>query len=115
MLEVFLNGNYMWVPYFRIKAIYIEAPADLRDQVWMPAKFTWTNEGEAVGFIPTRYPGTLATKDPEALLAKKTDWLDLAPDWSVPVGQRVLVTDAEETALMDVRTLKMTPPEDGTA
>jgi type VI secretion system protein ImpE len=114
VLEVFLNGNYMWVPYFRVKAIHIEAPADLRDQVWMPAKFTWTNEGEAVGFIPTRYPGTLATKDPEALLAKKTDWLDLAPDWSVPVGQRVLVTDAEETALMDVRTLMMTPPEDGT-
>jgi type VI secretion system protein ImpE len=115
VLEVFLNGNYMWVPFFRIKAIHIEAPADLRDQVWMPAQFTWTNEGEAVGFIPTRYPGTLATKDPVALLAKKTDWLDLAPDWSVPVGQRVLVTDAEETALMDVRTLLMTPPEDGTA
>lgn len=114
VLEIFLNGNYMWVPYFRVKAIHIEAPADLRDQVWMPARFTWTNEGEAVGFIPTRYPGTLATKDPTALLAKKTDWLDLAPDWSVPVGQRVLVTDAEETALMDVRTLLMTPSEDGT-
>jgi type VI secretion system protein ImpE len=101
----------MWVPYFRIKAIHIEAPADLRDQVWMPARFTWTNEGEAVGFIPTRYPGTLQTSNPAAMLSKTTDWVDLAPDWSVPVGQRVLVTDAEETALMDARTLLITPSE----
>ncbi|HVY16865.1 MAG TPA: type VI secretion system accessory protein TagJ [Rhodopila sp.] len=115
VLEVFLNGNYMWVPYFRIKAIHVDAPADLRDQVWMPARFTWTNEGEAVGFVPTRYPGTLETKNPAAILSKATDWVDLAPDWSVPVGQRVLVTDAEETALMDVRTLLLTAPEDGAA
>jgi protein involved in temperature-dependent protein secretion len=45
------------------------------------------------------------------MLSKATDWVDLAPDWSVPVGQRVLVTDAEETALMDLRKLLITPPE----
>lgn len=111
VMEVFLNGNYMWVPFFRIKAVHIEAPADLRDQVWMPARFTWTNEGEAVGFIPTRYPGTLAAKDPALMLAKKTDWMEIGPDWSVPLGQRVLVTDVEETALMDVRKLLISPAE----
>ena len=115
VLEVFLNGNYMWVPYFRIKAIHIEPPADLRDQVWMPVRFTWINEGEAIGFIPTRYPGTLDTKAPALMLSKQTDWVEPAPGWSVPVGQRVLVTDTEETALMDVRSLLITPPEDGTA
>jgi type VI secretion system protein ImpE len=115
VVEVFINGNYMWVPFTRIKAIHIDAPVDLRDQVWMPARFTWANEGEAPGFIPTRYPGSATSADPAIALGKKTDWQDIAPDWSVPIGQRVLVTDAEETALMDTRKLLITPADAGAA
>lgn len=115
VVEVFLNGNYMWVPIFRIKSLLFEAPADLRDQVWTPTQFKWTNEGEAMGFIPTRYPGTIGTKDPALLLSKKTDWVDVAEDWSLPVGQRILVTDAEETALMDVRRITLKTEDTATA
>jgi type VI secretion system protein ImpE len=115
VVEVFLNGNYMWVPIFRIKSLLFEAPADLRDQVWTPTRFKWTNEGEAMGFIPTRYPGTIGTKDPALLLSKKTDWVDVAEDWSLPVGQRILVTDAEETALMDVRRITLKTEDTATA
>ena len=42
--------------------IDLEAPADLRDVVWMPAHFQFTNGGEAVGVIPTRYPGSEARR-----------------------------------------------------
>jgi type VI secretion system protein ImpE len=105
VLEIFINGNYMWVPVARLKALHIDAPADLRDQVWTPARFTWTNEGEASGFIPTRYPGSAASPDPAIRLAKKTDWVEKSHGWSLPLGQRVMVTDAEETALMDTRKL----------
>jgi type VI secretion system protein ImpE len=115
VLEVFVNGNYMWVPFSRLKALRIEAPADLRDQVWMPAQFTWSNEGEAAGFIPTRYPGSANAQDPAIALARRTDWLASAGDWSLPIGQRVLVTDAEETALMDLRTLIIEPAAAGGA
>src|SRR5260370_383324 len=58
ILEVLLNGAYYWVPFHRIAGIQFEAPADLRDLVWLPAQFTWANGGEAAGLIPTRYPGT---------------------------------------------------------
>lgn len=108
VLEVFLNGNYMWVPYERLSALSFDPPADLRDQVWMPARFKWSNEGEAVGFIPTRYPGS-ATADPALQLARRTDWYEAGPDWSLPLGQRVLITDVDETALMDLRNLAITP------
>ena len=47
VLEVFVNGNYMWVPFARVHAMQFDPPADLRDQVWMPARFTWSNGGEA--------------------------------------------------------------------
>lgn len=109
VLEIFINGNYMWVPFTRIKAIRVEAPVDLRDQVWMPANFMWANEGEATGFIPTRYPGSTAAADPAIMQARKTEWIEAGADWSLPVGQRVFVTDVEETALMDVRKLSIAP------
>lgn len=106
VLEVFLNGNYMWVPFHRIKSIRFEAPSDLRDQVWMPANFTWINEGEAVGFIPSRYPGSAGTTD--LALGRRTDWIEQDDDWTLPVGQRMLATDVEEFALLDVRRIELT-------
>ena len=93
------------MPFTALSAVAMDPPADLRDQVWMPARFTWTNEGEAVGFIPTRYPGSTETGDPALLLARRTEWTERG-DWSLPLGQRMLVTDTVETALMDVRKLR---------
>lgn len=113
VMEVFVNGNYMWVPFERLKVVRLEAPVDLRDQVWMPATFTWSNDGEMVGFIPTRYAGSATADDPALALARQTDWKDLNEDWSIPLGQRMLVTDTSETALMDVRKLTIVPAEAG--
>ncbi len=58
MLEAIINGRYYWLPFLRLTQITIEAPTDLRDQVWVPAKFLLANGGETVGLIPTRYPGS---------------------------------------------------------
>ena len=113
VLEVFVNGNYMWVPFARLKSVTCEAPADLRDQVWMPANFTWSNGGTAVGFIPTRYPGSATAAEAALALSRGTDWHDASDDWSLPLGQRMLVTDSAETALMDLRKLTITPVEAG--
>ena len=105
VLEVFVNGNYMWVPFARLKSVTCEAPADLRDQVWMPANFMWSNGGTALGFIPTRYPGSCASGDDALALSRRTDWNDVSEEWSLPVGQRMFVTDGGETAWMDLRKL----------
>jgi type VI secretion system protein ImpE len=115
VLEVFVNGNYMWVPFERIRGVRLDPPADLRDQVWMPAHFTWDNDGEADGLIPTRYPGSAAASDPALALSRKTEFLDVSADWSLPLGQRVLVTDVNETALMDIRDLAVAPARAGPA
>ena len=82
-----------------LRALRLEPPADLRDQVWMPAHFTWSNDGEAVGFIPTRYPGSATASDPALALSHKTEWQDTGAEWSLPLGQRVLVTDVERSSI----------------
>lgn len=103
VLEAIVNGRYYWVPLHRVKQIDIEPPEDLRDVVWMPAHFVWTNGGDVVGLIPTRYPGSEKSDDPQIPLSRKTVWSDLGGGVFHGLGQRMLATDAGEYPLMDVR------------
>ena len=103
--EAIINGRYYWLPFARVSRIDLDAPADLRDVVWMPAHFQFANGGEAVGVIPTRYSGSERHDDPLVRLARKTVWHEAAPDVFWGAGQRILTTDAGEHPLMDVRTI----------
>lgn len=107
VLEVLLNGAYYWVPFQRIAVIELEEPADLRDLVWLPATFTWANGGQAAGFVPTRYPGTESAADPVLRLARKTEWNSIGSEAYAGLGQRVLVTSADEVPLLEVRELRL--------
>ncbi|MBA5687502.1 type VI secretion system accessory protein TagJ [Rugamonas apoptosis] len=109
VLEAIVNGRYFWIPFQRISRIECDAPADLRDAVWTPARFTWANGATTVGLIPTRYPDTRAGVDAgvddSLLLARRTEWAEQGPLCGYGLGQRLLATDAAEYALMDVRTI----------
>jgi Protein of avirulence locus involved in temperature-dependent protein secretion len=106
-LEIILNRGYSWVPFSRIREIRFEAPSDLRDKVWTAVEITWNNGGQAVGFVPSRYPGSEYCEDPALVLSGKTEWCDLGNDCFVGFGQRMLVTDAGEYPLLDVRSITL--------
>ncbi|WP_020157162.1 MULTISPECIES: type VI secretion system accessory protein TagJ [Methylobacter] len=106
MLETVVNGRYYWVPFNQIREIHIEAPADLRDFAWMPAHFIWANGGEAFGLIPTRYPGSETADDSAIRLARKTQWQEQAEETFIGLGQRLLSTDENDYAVMDIREIK---------
>jgi type VI secretion system protein ImpE len=108
-LEAIVNGRYYWIPFERIGRIDLDPPADLRDVVWMPAHFTWANGGDAVGLIPTRYPGTEAQGDDRLRLARRTEWVETPAGEYTGLGQRVFATDRDEYALMDIRALSFDP------
>ena len=105
VLEAVVNGRYYWVPFARLSRVDFEAPADLRDVVWTPVHLQFTNGGEAVGVVPTRYPGTERAADPLLRLGRKTEWLEAATEVFTGLGQRILTTDAGEFPLMDVRSI----------
>ena len=105
MLEVHLEGRYYWIAFKHIQAIELTPPTELRDLVWAAAKFTWTNGGEAVGFLPARYPGSESDPDGAVRLGRKTEWRETAPGVSTGVGQRVLATDQAETPLLEIKSL----------
>lgn len=115
VLEAIINGKYYWVPFSHLSEIVFDAPEDLRDMVWMPAHFAFTNGGEAVGLVPTRYPGTPSSSDSALLLCRKTDWVQVEPGIYRGLGQRMLATDAGELPLMDIRRIRIDAPAAGTA
>jgi type VI secretion system protein ImpE len=72
--EAMLNGKYYWIPFERLARIEIEAPTDLRDLIWAPARLTFANGGEQVAFLPARYPGSEAAQDDDIRLSRKTEF-----------------------------------------
>ncbi len=109
LLEVILEGKYYWVPFCRIARIEIEKPHDLRDLVWTPARFTWTNGGAVSAHIPVRYPGTEDSADDTLRLSRWTDWREAAPGCFLGTGQRLLATGDDNHPLLECREIELAP------
>ena len=103
VFEIILNGKYYWVPMENIAEIAFSEPEDLRDLVWLPVQIRWVNEGNSIGFMPSRYPGLTTLEDPHKALARKTDWTDVGGDCYVGSGQRMLTTDSDDYSLLHTR------------
>lgn len=105
VLEVVINGQYKWLPVHQVTGIEMGEPSELLDLIWAQANFTWVNGGNAVGFIPVRYPGTEKSADGDMLLARKTDWKTLDGGIQFGLGQREFATDVRDYAMLEVRTV----------
>ena len=114
VLEAIVNGRYYWVPFQRIAKLELEAPADLRDLVWLPAQFTWSNGGQTVGLVPSRYPGSAQSTDNAIRLARKTDWQTVGEVAQYGLGQRLLATDIDDYSLLDTRLIELNTIQDST-
>ena len=110
VVEAIVNGRYYWIPFDRIARIQFEAPADLRDLVWLPAQFTWINGGSAFGLMPSRYPGSAQVDDSAIRLARKTEWTEPAAGHFHGLGQRTFITDTGDYSLFDARELIFNNP-----
>jgi type VI secretion system protein ImpE len=105
-LEMIVDGKYYWTPIINVRALRLEAPTDLRDLIWAQAAVTWSNGGQVPALIPVRYPGSEGSSaTDEHRLSRRTDWIAQPNDTYVGMGQRMLVTDAGEYPLLEVREL----------
>ena len=110
ILEAIIEGRYFWIPLANINQIKIDKPVDLRDVIWAPANFVWSNGGTAVGFIPARYAGSDDVEDDAIRLGRRTDWVEQGPGFAVPVGQRLFATNEAEYPILEVRALTLGQP-----
>ena len=107
VVEACVNGRYYWVPFSRLSSVVFDPPQDLRDCVWMPATLMFSNGGETVALVPTRYPGSELSDDGAICLARKTEWQDIGHERFAGLGQRVFATDAGDHDLMSVKSIEL--------
>lgn len=103
--EVFINGGYYWIPFDKIKKLSIEAPKDLRDLVWIPAKITLSDFSQHFGFLPSRYVFSYQSNNDQLALSSLTEWTPLNEHSWAGIGQKMLITDSTEYPLLSIRTL----------
>ena len=113
-LEAIINGRYYWLPWNRLAKVDIDPPQDLRDAVWMPAHFEFTNGGAVVGLIPTRYPDTVLEIGDLQALSRSTAWRETSPGIFVGLGQRLIATDVDDFGLMDIRSILLNAADEST-
>ena len=111
VLEAIVDGQYYWIPFQMIREVQVNAPKDLFDLVWVPAEFTWVNHGQSPGLIPVRYPSSEESQEDAVRLARKTAWIERGAGTYLGLGQRMLVTEGQEYALLSTRRIQLLQPE----
>ena len=112
-LEIFAAGQYMWIPFEHIESIHIEPPKRLRDRMWSPARvvtgpsFRGVELGEIL--LPVLTPFACDDENDDVRLGRVTEWGQLESGDVIPLGQKVVVADEEEIALLDIRELIIQP------
>jgi type VI secretion system protein ImpE len=111
LIEAIIQGQYYWVPQFRLRGIRMEPPTQARDAVWAAAALTLDNGSEISAFIPVRYPDAQSWKDDTLKLSRQTAWDSPVDGTFIGSGQRVWMTDAEECPILETREVVFNPPE----
>lgn len=96
--EFIYAGGYRWVPFTEVNALVIEPPKGLIDIVW--ARATITLDKPIHGFIPARYPVTLA--DEQNIKAGLcTNWRKQGMERFTGQGRKMWVSSAGECSIFD--------------
>lgn len=122
-LEIFLAGEYLWVPFAHLQSVRIGPPRLLRDLLWSSAAVMAGPELRNQDFgdilIPNLYPFSCRHAREAVKLGRETDW-STGEDGDVPYGQKLLVLDGERVVpFLEVRSLEFDSadgnPADGAA
>ena len=113
-LELFVAGQYMWLPIEHLTSVKMEPPRRLRDLLWIPTHVTPSSQltnmelGEVL--MPALTPLAWKNADDNVRLGRVSDWQRLDSGTDVPVGQKMLIVDGEETPILEVRELTIETP-----
>ena len=112
-LELYVAGQYTWLPLAQVAAVTIEPPKRLRDLLWVPVVVRAAAGAERMEMgevlMPVLTPGAWKHHDALVRLGRLTEVEDLADGTAVPVGQKLFLMDGGEVPLLEVRELVINP------
>jgi type VI secretion system protein ImpE len=111
-LEVFVAGEYVWLPFSQIGSLTMQAPRYLRDLLWSSATITAGPGLKSQEFgevlLPIVYPFSFQHEREAVKLGRETDWIlsDVDPV-EIPYGQKLLILDGNRAVpILEVRSLE---------
>ena len=111
-LEVFIAGEYMWLPFAHIGSLTMGPPRFLRDLLWASATITAgpALAGKEFGevLLPILYPFSSNYENDAVRLGRETAWV-LSEDEpiEIPFGQKLFVLDGERSIpILEIRSLQ---------
>jgi type VI secretion system protein ImpE len=113
-LELFVAGQYMWLPLEHIVSLTAEPPRRLRDLLWAPVRVTPAPHlsGLQLGevHLPVLTPLAWRSRDDLVRHGRVSDWNQLPSGEDVPVGQKMLLVDEEPMPILEIRDLRIEVP-----
>jgi type VI secretion system protein ImpE len=111
-LEVFIAGEYVWLPFAHIGSLAMPAPRFLRDLIWSSAAITASPALKDKDFgdvlVPILYPFSSNHERDDVKLGRETDWILSEEDpLEIPFGQKLFVLDGERSIpILEIRSLQ---------
>jgi type VI secretion system protein ImpE len=118
-LEIFVAGEYIWLPFEHIGELRMEPPRLLRDLIWPSARITTgpSFKGQEFGEViaPALYPFSWKHPSDDVKLGRTTEVLPGGdPDLEVPAGQKLLLIDGQDAIpFLEIRELTFSPAAGG--
>jgi type VI secretion system protein ImpE len=104
VLEVFVRGEYFWIPLEQIDGVAMTGPRSPRDLLWAPARLEMAGSTGEV-FLPALYHGSHEHADDPIKLGRATEWESDADGPVLGVGLRTFLADEDAVTLLEWREL----------
>lgn len=111
VFEAIIGGSYYWLPVQRLLGVTLHEPKGLRDLIWLPVNFQFTNGGDSPGYLCVRYPGSEKSDNQDMALSRGTIWDEPSPGLVTAKGQKVLTDGENDYSLLEVRKIEFEHPD----
>lgn len=107
VLETIVQDQYTWIPLEQISRLEIDAPKQLRDLLWTPARIETTDGTNGDIYIHSLYEGSGRHANDQVKLGRMTDWTDAGEGLYLASGLRLFLIDGQDRALLEARKIEL--------
>lgn len=103
VLEMFVNDDYVWLPFEQVQRLEVAAPKRLRDLLWPGARIEALEATVGEVFLPALYVNSSTHPNEQVRLGRMTDWHALGADLYAGAGLRLFFVDGAERTIFEAR------------
>lgn len=107
-LEVYVEGQYTWIPWQDIKTLQVPEPKKLRDLIWSSASIELHSAPLGEVMLPVLYVHSYRDPNDQVKLGRLTEWRTDVPGFSVGSGQKIVSAGEQDFGILELRSVEFT-------